>query len=77
MYWAEALANQTTDQDLKNKFSKILKDLSTNEKTIIEELNSAQGNAVDMGGYYHCDDIKVGKAMRPSKTLNSIIDGTL
>lgn len=77
MYWAKALANQTEDKDLKAKFEKVYADLSSNEAKIIEELNKAQGVKIDMGGYYHADEEKVSKAMRPSSTFNSIIDSLL
>jgi len=77
LFWAEAISLQTEDSELKEKFSKIYKDLSTNESKIVDELNSAQGSAVDMGGYFHTDDEKVSKAMRPSNTFNSIINGLL
>lgn len=74
MYWAEALATQSDDADMKATFTKVAADLESNEAKIVEELNSAQGVAIDMGGYYHADDELVAKAMRPSSTLNNIID---
>ena len=74
MYWAEALAAQNKDQELKAKFTKVYQTLAANEAKINEELLAAQGKAVDMGGYYHPDKAKVAKAMRPSPTLNAIID---
>lgn len=74
LYWAEALAAQTSDKDLQGKFTKIAKDLADNESKIAAELIGAQGKPVDMGGYYHPDDTKTAKAMRPSATLNAIID---
>lgn len=77
MYWAEALANQNTDTELKEKFTKVYNDLSSSEDKIMNELNSVQGNRIDMGGYYHTDDAKLAKAMRPSATLNSIINSLL
>jgi isocitrate dehydrogenase len=52
----------------------VAKALADNEATIIDELNGAQGEPVDIGGYYHPDDDKTSRAMRPSATLNSIID---
>ncbi|AXT50146.1 NADP-dependent isocitrate dehydrogenase [Aquimarina sp. BL5] len=73
LYWAQALAEQNKDADLQTEFSSIAKQLADNETTIIQELNDAQGNAVDMGGYYWPDVTKVAKAMRPSQTLNKII----
>jgi isocitrate dehydrogenase len=75
LYWAEALAAQDVDQELKAKFTKVFQQLAANEAKINEELLAAQGKPVDMGGYYHADKAKVTKAMRPSATLNSIIDG--
>ncbi|MCA1932573.1 MAG: NADP-dependent isocitrate dehydrogenase [Calditerrivibrio sp.] len=74
LYWAEALAKQSEDTALKNKFEKIYKQLSENEAKINQELIAAQGKPVDMGGYYKPDPVKTSKAMRPSQTLNSIID---
>ncbi|MBS0149920.1 MAG: NADP-dependent isocitrate dehydrogenase [Nitrospira sp.] len=74
LYWAQALAAQTADKKIAEKFAKISKDLTDNEKTIDQELLSAQGKPQDVGGYYHPDDAKASKAMRPSATLNKIID---
>jgi isocitrate dehydrogenase len=74
MYWAEALAAQTKDAELQSKFAKVAKQLQENEARINEELLGAQGKPVDMGGYYHPDQTKVAKAMRPSAALNSIVD---
>ena len=73
MYWAEALASQTDDSDLQALFTPIANQLEENERKIIEELNAAQGQAVDVGGYYHPDNEKASKAMRPSATLNELI----
>ena len=73
LYWAQALSEQTKDTELQQQFSSIAKDLGDNEAKIIEELNGAQGSAVDMGGYYWPDVVKVENAMRPSETLNKII----
>ncbi|HEY3489835.1 MAG TPA: NADP-dependent isocitrate dehydrogenase [Candidatus Deferrimicrobiaceae bacterium] len=75
LYWAKALAAQTSDAVLQAKFAKIAKDLGDNVAKIDAELIAAQGKPVDMGGYYHADTAKVEKAMRPSPTLNAIIDG--
>ncbi|MBE0423946.1 MAG: NADP-dependent isocitrate dehydrogenase [Lutibacter sp.] len=72
-YWAQALASQTKDTDLKEIFTKVAKDLTANESVIVNELNSAQGAPVNVGGYYKIDDDLANKAMRPSKTLNTII----
>jgi isocitrate dehydrogenase len=73
-YWAQALAAQNKDKELKDLFTPIAKKLEENETIIINELNSAQGAPVNIGGYYHFDDQLTEKAMRPSKTFNSIID---
>ena len=73
LYWAEALASQNTDLNLKNQFAPIAKDLKTNETKIVNELNGVQGKSIDIGGYYMPDQLKVGNAMRPSKTFNDII----
>jgi isocitrate dehydrogenase len=74
-YWAEALAAQNEDVELKAHFAPIAKALADGEKQILDELNVAQGAAVDLGGYYHADPAKVAAAMRPSATLNAIIGG--
>ncbi|WGV99306.1 NADP-dependent isocitrate dehydrogenase [Vibrio sp. YMD68] len=73
-YWAKALAAQIVDADLAAEFAPIAKALADNETTIITELNEAQGVAGDLGGYYALDDEKVSALMRPSQTLNSVID---
>ena len=73
LYWAEALASQNTDLNLKNQFAPIAKDLKTNETKIVNELNGVQGKSIDIGGYYMPNQLKVGNAMRPSKTFNDII----
>ncbi len=72
-YWADALANGS-DADLAAKFAPIAKELKDKEDTIIAELLAAEGKAQDIGGYYHPDDAKAEAAMRPSATLNAIID---
>ena len=74
MYWAEAVAAQTKDKELAAQFAKVAKQLQDNEEKINAELIGAQGKPVDMGGYYHPNDAKVEAAMRPSPTLNAIID---
>ena len=74
LYWAQALAAQTADKRIADRFTKIAKDLGDNEKKIDGELLAAQGKPQDVGGYYHPDDAKAAKAMRPSVTLNAIID---
>ncbi|MCW9033720.1 MAG: NADP-dependent isocitrate dehydrogenase [Rhodospirillales bacterium] len=73
LYWAQALAAQDEDADLKAHFVPIAEKLAINEATIVEELLLVQGNPVDLGGYYHADPVKVTSAMRPSPTLNEII----
>ncbi|OEF08291.1 NADP-dependent isocitrate dehydrogenase [Vibrio genomosp. F10] len=73
-YWAKALATQSVDADLAAEFAPIAKALADNESTIVTELNEAQGVAGDLGGYYALDDEKVSALMRPSQTLNSVID---
>jgi len=73
-YWAEALANQSTDKTLADKFAPVAVALKDNEAKIIEELLAVEGKAQDVGGYFHPNDEKAEKAMRPSATLNSIID---
>ncbi len=74
MYWAEALANQNEDKALKEQFTSISKDLQNKEVKINAELLEVQGKQVDIGGYYVIDEEKMTNAMRPSKTLNAIID---
>jgi isocitrate dehydrogenase len=74
LYWAEALAAQTKDKDLQAKFAKVAKQLGENAAKIDAELIAAQGKPQDLGGYYQPDDAKTTKAMRPSATLNAIID---
>jgi len=74
LYWAEALAAQSKDKELQAKFTKVAQQLSANEAKINEELLAAQGKPVDMGGYYHPNPAKLEKSMRPSATLNAIVD---
>ncbi len=74
LYWAQALAQQTLDKTLAERFSKIAKQLADNEAKISQELLAAQGKPVDIGGYYYPNDEKAAKAMRPSQTLNAIVD---
>ena len=75
MYWAEALANQTADAEIAAKFAPVAKAMQENEAKINEELIGAQGKPQDVGGYYHPDSEKAYAAMRPSATLNTIVDG--
>jgi isocitrate dehydrogenase len=74
LYWAQALAAQTKDAGLQARFTGVAKQLADNETAINAELIGAQGTPVDMGGYYHPDPVKTGNAMRPSATLNAIVD---
>ena len=73
MYWANELAKQTTDDDMKNTFESIASELKNHELTILRELNNAQGAAEDIQGYYYPSSDFVFERMRPSKTLNTII----
>ena len=74
LYWAQALAAQNDDLELKERFTSLAKYLADNEAKIVDELGTTQGHHVDIGGYYHPDVEKVSKAMRPSETLNKAID---
>jgi len=74
LYWAQALAAQSKDAELQAKFAKVAKALAENEAKINDELLAAQGQPVDLGGYYLPDREKVVAAMRPSATFNAIID---
>jgi isocitrate dehydrogenase len=73
MYWAEAVAAQDADPSLKDRFAALAKSLADNESTILAELLDAQGEAVDVGGYYNPDPTLASNAMRPSTTLNGIL----
>jgi isocitrate dehydrogenase len=75
MYWAQALAAQTEDKELQAHFAPMAKQLADNEEKIIGELNAAQGKPVDIGGYFKPDMKKLEAVMRPSATLNAIING--
>ncbi len=74
LYWAEALAEQTEDEELAKKFAVVAEELKKNEEKILEEIKATEGFPKDIGGYYHPDDEKAEKAMRPSPTFNAIID---
>jgi len=74
LYWAQALGTQDKDLELKAKFTNVAQQLLENEQKINEELLAAQGNPVDIGGYYHPNEELTIKAMRPSPTFNAIID---
>lgn len=73
-YWAQALAEQNKDTELKTRFTKMFQELKSKEEKIVSELISVQGKPVDVGGYYLPDDKKANEVMRPSLTLNKIID---
>ncbi|NOU49015.1 NADP-dependent isocitrate dehydrogenase [Pseudoalteromonas sp. JBTF-M23] len=73
LYWAQALAAQTADTQLQSQFTDIARDLEAQEQTIVDELNGAQGNAMDVGGYYQPNDELAFAAMRPSNTFNQIL----
>ena len=73
MYWAETLANQNKDAELKSEFTLIYNLLSDNELNIIEELNSVQGNSVNIKGYYQPNKTLTTQVMRPSETFNNIL----
>ena len=74
MHWAQALANQDKDAELKAQFTPIAEQMTAQETTIMNELNGAQGNPVNIDGYYFGDDTLISKAMRPSATLNAILE---
>lgn len=73
LYWAEALAAQDQDEEMKTLFARLAKTLKTNESTIVEELNQVQGQAVDIKGYFKPNGELASQAMRPSKTLNEAL----
>lgn len=74
LYWAQALAAQNQDQDLKARFAPIAKEMTDNAAKIDAEMIACQGRPVDIGGYFRPDPVKTEKEMRPSATLNAIID---
>jgi isocitrate dehydrogenase len=74
LYWARALASQDKDADLKARFAKLADELSKNESSINKELLAAQGQPVDLGGYYMPDDEKASQVMRPSAVFNDLIE---
>ena len=74
LYWAQALAAQDQDAELKERFTPVAKALADGEEQINGKLIGVQGNPVDLGGYYKPDAQKAAAAMRPSATLNAIID---
>lgn len=74
MYWARALADQDTDAELAKRFAPVAEALESNEARILDELNGVQGQPMDIGGYYNPNEDKAFEAMRPSSTLNAIIE---
>lgn len=77
LYWAQALADQTDDAELKATFESLTKTLSDKRTDIVAELSACQGQCVELDGYYHPDAAKVEKVMRPSASFNGIIDALL
>ncbi|WP_194776058.1 NADP-dependent isocitrate dehydrogenase [Pararhodonellum marinum] len=77
MYWAQALAEQNDDRELKEKFIPVAKSMVDEEVQIIKELTEVQGQPVELGGYYKPDAAKTEKAMRPSRTLNDILSSIM
>jgi isocitrate dehydrogenase len=77
LYWAEALAIQDNELELKEEFTEVYNNLLTNEHQIVDELNNIQGHKIDLKGYYLPDESEVIKSMRPSETLNSILNKML
>ena len=77
LYWAQALAAQTDDTELRDQFSRLASDLTEHEAAIVQELNDAQGRPVDIGGYYHPNPKKAEAAMRPSQTFNTSLESFL
>jgi isocitrate dehydrogenase len=75
LYWAQTLAEQDRDSDLQARFAEVAQKLGENEEKIIGELNGAQGQPADIGGYYWPDHVKTTQAMRASATFNVIVDG--
>src|SRR5699024_9399421 len=74
LYWAQELANQSEDAELKAAFEGIANELAVNETKIVDELNAVQGNAVDLKGYYNSPEATLYEVMRPSETFKTIID---
>ncbi|MFT4861983.1 MAG: isocitrate dehydrogenase [Pseudohongiellaceae bacterium] len=73
MYWAQAMADQSEDEELAEKFKQVANELTQNEDKIVDELNSVQGVSMDLGGYYKPDAAKAAAVMRPSATFNAIL----
>jgi len=76
MYWAQALAAQDEDAEMKARFVVVARALAENEEKICGEMLAAQGEAVELGGYFHGDEARVEAVMRPSATFNGIVEGT-
>ncbi len=74
LYWAQALAEQTQDAELQARFAKVAQQMADNEDKIVQELIDCQGQPVEIGGYYIPDDEMASRSMRPSATLNAIVD---
>jgi isocitrate dehydrogenase len=74
LYWAQELAAQNDDQDLKRIFAPVAQELEAKVDVILQELQAVKGKSVDLGGYYHPDPAKMQAAMRPSATFNAILD---
>jgi isocitrate dehydrogenase len=74
MYWAQALVEQTDDSELQVHFAPLAKQLAEAEAAIVSELNNAQGQAINIGGYYQPNVELIAQAMRPSLSFNKIID---
>jgi isocitrate dehydrogenase len=75
-YWAQALAEQAADAELAARFAPLAEALAQNETAILDELNGAQGDPVDTGGYYFADRSRLDEAMRPSATFNQLLDAS-
>ncbi len=73
LYWAQELAAQDDDEDLRERFVALADSLAENEDTIVGELAEVQGESVDIGGYYYPDSEKTTAVMRPSKTFNEVL----
>ncbi len=74
LYWSRALARKATDPAMRDRFGELADALTKHEQQILTELDAAQGSPVELGGYFHFDEATVTKAMRPSETLNSILE---
>ena len=74
LYWAQKLAEQTKDAELQARFTDVARQMAENEEKIVQELNDAQGQAMEIGGYYRPVNDMAARAMRPSATLNAILD---